>query len=556
MRSGVDRGHGARPVEDQDLLAIRRGVVGVEIGAPGARDEPVGETRVGEDRVAVRLDDVDGRDVGLVGIPDGVVDVRGETQDVDHLAGRVVRDLGARPGERVLALVDDPILRRVAPDRDLDVAGVCRSADRGIQLRAVETRDERQAVCSALHREGRHERGAVRHDELDRRVGRDRDALDRVDRHAGKRAVGDRLVEVGPRLAAARLTQDDGRARRDAGQALHVVVRVGPEDVGQARRQRRRDRVGVDHGGQRRPAAARREVRDPGQLDRAEDGRAIEVDGRQPVRRGGRKRRAVAGHEEVLDGVVDRHQFDRLDDAAVGRVDLVEAERGDPPVFVADDQLVAGLIDRQRRGTDGRDGRQQVARHEVVGPDLGPGRDVEALAGSTARHELVEPTRFDDRRDDRDAEVARGGDLVVAERHEAGRHRVLGEVWMRPLVDVVRQAVAPRLEELGRGPRVVDLVEVHLVRLGQSERAQEQGAEDEQDDQEQVEPVEAAAALVAERGAPIRADRRLVEAGLEPADDADLVDRRARRPGRHRGDDGRGRGEGGTRRTDGHRGRR
>ena len=43
---------------------------------------------------------------------------------------------------------------------------------------------------------------------------------------------------------------------------------------------------------------------------------------------------------------------------------------------------------------------------------------------------------------------------------------------MRPLVDVVRLAVAPVLEELGRGARVIDLVEVHLVRLGEAERAQ------------------------------------------------------------------------------------
>ena len=127
----------------------------------------------------------------------------------------------------------------------------------------------------------------------------------------------------------------------------------------------------------------------------------IEVDGRQPVRRGGGQRRAVVGHEQVLDGMVDRHQLDRLDDAAVGRVDQVEAERGDPPVVVADDELVAGLVDRQRARAGGRDGRQQVARHEVVGPDLGPGRDVEALAGSTARRELVEPARFDGRGDDR-----------------------------------------------------------------------------------------------------------------------------------------------------------
>ena len=70
---------------------------------------------------------------------------------------------------------------------------------------------------------------------------------------------------------------------------------------------------------------------------------------------------------------------------------------------------------------------------------------------------------------------------------------------MGPLVDVVRQAVAPRLEELRRGPRVIDLVEVHLVRLGEAEGPQRHRGQDQDDQEPQVEPVEAAAALAGQR---------------------------------------------------------
>ena len=85
-----------------------------------------------------------------------------------------------------------------------------------------------------------------------------------------------------------------------------------------------------------------------------------------------------------------------------------------------------------------------------------------ANAGSSCRGSI-------DRVDDRHAELARRRDPVVAPGDEAAGHRVLGEVRMGPLVDVVVDPVAPVLEELRRGPGVVDLVEVHLVRLGQAE---------------------------------------------------------------------------------------
>ena len=214
MRSGVDRRHGPVSVEDHDLLAIRRGVVRVEIGAPGGRRETVGQARVGEDGVAVWFDDVDGRAVRLEGLTaDRAVDVRGETEDVDHLTGGVVGDLEARTGERVLPLVGGSVLGVVTADRDDLVAGLVRGARGHVELAAVQVH-EGQAVGAAVELDRRHARGVVRIDEHDAFVGGDGDARHRVDRDARKRAVGDRLVERGPRFAAPRAPEDDRRARR------------------------------------------------------------------------------------------------------------------------------------------------------------------------------------------------------------------------------------------------------------------------------------------------------------------------------------------------------
>ena len=89
---------------------------------------------------------------------------------------------------------------------------------------------------------------------------------------------------------------------------------------------------------------------------------------------------------------------------------------------------------------------------------------------------------------------------------------------MGELVDLVRLAVAPVLEELRRGPRVIDLVEVHVVRLVEPVPAQQHGRhEDEQDDQ-QVQPVEAAAGLAHRAARCGRAGRWSTRsAGREPA---------------------------------------
>jgi hypothetical protein len=77
---------------------------------------------------------------------------------------------------------------------------------------------------------------------------------------------------------------------------------------------------------------------------------------------------------------------------------------------------------------------------------------------------------------------------------------------MRPLVDFVRQAVPPVLEELGRRPRVVDLVEVHLVRLVEPPHADREHRDRQEDEDPHVELVEAPAALVVQQPASIGAD--------------------------------------------------
>jgi hypothetical protein len=64
---------------------------------------------------------------------------------------------------------------------------------------------------------------------------------------------------------------------------------------------------------------------------------------------------------------------------------------------------------------------------------------------------------------------------------------------------------------------VVDLVEVHLVRLGQPERAQQERPDDEHHDEEQVEAVQPTPALGAKRRAAVGSDGRLAEAGAQPA---------------------------------------
>ena len=382
----------------------------------------------------------------------------------------------------------------------------------------------------------------VRVDERDAVGVRDRDARHVADADAGQRPVRDRGIEPGPRVAGPRVAQDDGRAGRGPGQPRCVVGGIGREDAGEGRCGRARIGHVVDARQERRAAAAGCEIGDPGEVDRAANRPAVEIDRRQPVGRGGDHECPVVGHEQVVDRVVDGRQ--RLDgrrpDARPADGDRGQVERRDPSVVVADHELVARRVDGQRAGARGGDGRDQLARAQVVGPDLGPGRDVQALAGVLVGRELVDPARLDGDGPDRRLEVARRADVVLAPQDETAGHRVLREVRVRPLVDVVGQPVAPVLEELGRRPRVVDLVEVHLVRLGEPERAQQHRPDHEHDHEEQVELVQPAATLRAKRRAAVGSERHLAQPRLEPADDAQLLERRAWGPGRHGRDGDRG----------------
>ena len=86
-------------------------------------------------------------------------------------------------------------------------------------------------------------------------------------------------------------------------------------------------------------------------------------------------------------------------------------------------------------------------------------------------------------------------------------HQVLGQVRVGVLVDRVRDAVAPVLQELGRRARVIDLVEVHAVGLLDAEGAQAERGHEDDHQQQQVEPVEPARALADQLGAAVAADR-------------------------------------------------
>ena len=102
---------------------------------------------------------------------------------------------------------------------------------------------------------------------------------------------------------------------------------------------------------------------------------------------------------------------------------------------------------------------------------------------------------------------------------------------MGPLVDVVGDPVAPVLEELRRGAGVVDLVEVHLVGLGETENPEPENRDDEDDDDPCVEAVEPAARLTHELARTIGPKRPVEQSAAEPGPGARLCERRPIRPG-------------------------
>jgi hypothetical protein len=86
-------------------------------------------------------------------------------------------------------------------------------------------------------------------------------------------------------------------------------------------------------------------------------------------------------------------------------------------------------------------------------------------------------------------------------------------------------AVAPLLQELGGGPGVIDLVEVHLQRLVEAVDAHRQDGHDQGHDDPQVQLVEAAARLRVERGGSVRVRGSARQPVPQPHDPARHVDR-------------------------------
>ncbi len=193
--------------------------------------------------------------------------------------------------------------------------------------------------------------------------------------------------------------------------------------------------------------------------------------------------------------MIDLRELDGLDPGVhAAQPDGRQVDRRQPAVVETDDQLIGRIVHGQRRRPRCGDDADGGPRPKVLGPDLGPGREVDALAGAIAGEDVL-PPMLDGGGADRCPDVAGALDVVAAPQHDPGRHRVLGEVRVGPLVDVVRLVVAPGLQELRCGPRVVDLVEVHLVGLGEAERSHPERGQQQHGHDPDVEAIEAATAL-------------------------------------------------------------
>ncbi len=414
---------------------------------------------------------------------------------------------------------------------------------------------------AAVEADRRRDAAGLRGDERDAIRGRDRDLGDVLDGQAGEPTVGDRSVEVRPGLRAA----DARHHRRLGGGAETRLVgrRIAAEQAGKDRGGGRRilDSSGLRRQGRSTPG--RREAGDPGELDAAEHLGGHRVDRHEPV--------VVRGHEKRLPIGGRVHLANRSVDAAEGLRPADERRRGEGPDAVErghvegqdlavrrpDEQTLAGGVDRQRDRTRHGTGIDERPVLEIVRAQLGPRDDMDAVAAASVRYGLVIAPDLDDRVANRHAKIARGADPVVAPRDEPAGHGVLREVRVGPLVDVVREPVAPILEELRGGPRVVDLVEVHLVRLREPEDPQTERRDDDHREEPHVQPVEAAGRLFVEIMGSVRPEWPVVDAGLEPADQPDLRERRPLGPGGHGwfgrpGGRGDGRGWGHATGNDGH----
>ena len=195
---------------------------------------------------------------------------------------------------------------------------------------------------------------------------------------------------------------------------------------------------------------------------------------------------------------------------------------------------MARRVDRDVRDARKVEGRDELAGGEVVHPDAsdrtraGSGRDVQPVAGPLVRQPIPVPARLDRGVEDRRAKVALAGDPVVAPQLDPDGHRVLGQVWVGVLVDAVREAVPPVLEELGGRARVIDLVEVHGGRLGEAPHPQPEGRDDEPDEDPEIEPIELAATLAIEQARPVGTERTRREAAHQRVEERRPAGRRRR----------------------------
>ena len=192
-----------------------------------------------------------------------------------------------------------------------------------------------------------------------------------------------------------------------------------------------------------------------------------------PVRRSRHQVVAVADGPQPLDWGADRGEGGRRMGGR-GRLQLVgrDVRREDENRAFGRSHVchVRVRVDGDRQGARHGVADDQGARAKVMHLQAVRRRQVQALtpAGHRARAGPAGfvPARLHRRVADRRAEVGLSDDLVVAEELDAHGHRVLREMGMGVLVDPVRLAVLPVLEELDRRPCVVVGVRVLLARRG------------------------------------------------------------------------------------------
>ena len=196
----------------------------------------------------------------------------------------------------------------------------------------------------------------------------------------------------------------------------------------------------------------------------------------------GQRDDAIARQREVADARLVE-QGPRT--APVGDVDLYHAGRRgrvqQPPILV------------EREG--GHRLRDRV--HDAAAGVIPTRQSVRAAdpEGARALPTVVPPWPLVERVRHADAELAHADDLVITQERDTHRHRVLGQVWVGPLVDVVWLAVPPVLEELRRGPGVIELVEVHRAWLVEPEPAADESEQQDRRHEDDVDAVESAAVL-------------------------------------------------------------